>query len=227
MSKKLTSTCTVALDQSEKNCTTVGASSKEPSVQMVFRSLISRLVGANYNNSSPPMQAPLVEVEHEGQVYSLFCRKKQACPAFIELSPREKDIARMIASGFPNKTIAASLEISEFTVSTHLRRIFAKLGVSCRAAMVSKWLESHALCQSGVSAHDLAAARIQPPVKTVFENNHPASGESERRFAEPSVQPQLQRIDRSNLQDLNGPRKSASATSKARLSQSDVIGKPL
>ncbi|MGN6186646.1 MAG: response regulator transcription factor [Thermoanaerobaculia bacterium] len=55
-----------------------------------------------------------------------------------QLSPREIEIARMVAAGHPNKTIAAVLEISTWTVGTYLRRIFAKLGVSSRAAMVAK-----------------------------------------------------------------------------------------
>lgn len=54
------------------------------------------------------------------------------------LSPREQEIARMVARGFPNKSIAAVLEISTWTVGTYLRRIFAKLGVTSRAAMVAK-----------------------------------------------------------------------------------------
>jgi len=57
------------------------------------------------------------------------------------LSPRETEIARMVAKGFPNKTIADVLEISPWTVCTHLRRIFAKLDVRSRAAMVSEVLE--------------------------------------------------------------------------------------
>jgi DNA-binding CsgD family transcriptional regulator len=57
------------------------------------------------------------------------------------LSPREQEIARMVAEGYPNKTIAAVLEISSWTVATHLRRVFAKLGVRTRAAMVARALE--------------------------------------------------------------------------------------
>lgn len=53
------------------------------------------------------------------------------------LSPREFEIARMIAEGLPNKTVAAVLEISPWTVGTHLRRIFAKTGVQSRAALVT------------------------------------------------------------------------------------------
>ena len=44
----------------------------------------------------------------------------------------------MVAQGRQNKVIAAVLNISSWTVCTHLRRIFAKLGVTSRAAMVAK-----------------------------------------------------------------------------------------
>jgi DNA-binding CsgD family transcriptional regulator len=63
----------------------------------------------------------------------------------VELSPREYEIARMVAKGFPNKMIARVLDISTWTVGTYLRRIFAKLGVSSRAAMVAVVLEAEGL----------------------------------------------------------------------------------
>jgi DNA-binding CsgD family transcriptional regulator len=59
----------------------------------------------------------------------------------IQLSPREQEIVRMVAKGHPNKIIADVLNISSWTVCTHLRRIFAKLGVGSRAAMVAQLLE--------------------------------------------------------------------------------------
>ena len=52
------------------------------------------------------------------------------------LTEREFQIARLVALGRLNKQIAHQLHISEWTVATHLRRIFAKLGVDTRAAMV-------------------------------------------------------------------------------------------
>jgi DNA-binding CsgD family transcriptional regulator len=54
------------------------------------------------------------------------------------LSPREREIARMVAKGYTNKTIAAVLEISSWTVDTHIRRIFGKVGVRSRSAMVAQ-----------------------------------------------------------------------------------------
>jgi two-component system, NarL family, nitrate/nitrite response regulator NarL len=55
-----------------------------------------------------------------------------------ELSAREFEIARMVAHGYTNKTIAAVLEISCWTVDTYLRRIFTKLGVRSRSMMVTR-----------------------------------------------------------------------------------------
>jgi DNA-binding CsgD family transcriptional regulator len=69
----------------------------------------------------------------------------------IHLSPREREIARMVAEGHPNKRIAAVLDISSWTVGTHLRRIFAKLGVSSRAAMVARLLRDDLLPPSPLS----------------------------------------------------------------------------
>lgn len=70
------------------------------------------------------------------------------------LSPREHEIVRMVAQGYPNKTIAAVLDISSWTVGTHLRRIFAKLGVGSRAAMVAR------LMQKGSIADQLNAQGV-------------------------------------------------------------------
>ena len=60
----------------------------------------------------------------------------------VRLSPREREIVRMVAQGHPNKIIADVLNISSWTVCTHLRRIFAKLGVGSRAAMVARMMET-------------------------------------------------------------------------------------
>ena len=50
------------------------------------------------------------------------------------LSPRELEVLRYVAGGKTNKEIAAELVLSERTVERHVSNIFAKLGVSTRAA---------------------------------------------------------------------------------------------
>ncbi len=52
------------------------------------------------------------------------------------LTERELQIAALIALGRSNKQVAHQLGISEWTISAHLRRIYIKLGVDSRAAMV-------------------------------------------------------------------------------------------
>ena len=77
-----------------------------------------------------------------GELRCILVRRAITLPrAEVSLSPREQEIARMVARGYPNKTIAAVLEISCWTVGTHLRRIFAKLGVTSRAAMVARLMD--------------------------------------------------------------------------------------
>jgi DNA-binding NarL/FixJ family response regulator len=50
------------------------------------------------------------------------------------LTDRELQVLRLLASGATNKAIAAELVLSERTVDRHVSNIFAKLGVSSRAA---------------------------------------------------------------------------------------------
>ena len=76
-----------------------------------------------------------------GQVRCVLVHQEPALR--VTLSPRERQIALMVAHGRTNQAIATSLEISVWTVSTHLRRIFAKLAVSSRAEMVARLLADH------------------------------------------------------------------------------------
>jgi len=54
------------------------------------------------------------------------------------LSQRELEVLELVAGGNTNREAAARLFISEATVKTHLLNIYAKLGVSDRAAAVAE-----------------------------------------------------------------------------------------
>jgi DNA-binding CsgD family transcriptional regulator len=54
------------------------------------------------------------------------------------LTRRELQVLRLVAAGETNKAIAAELVLSERTVDRHVSNIFAKLGVSSRAAATAR-----------------------------------------------------------------------------------------
>ena len=61
-----------------------------------------------------------------------------ATPVSSLLTSRELQIAYSVADGKCDKVIAYDLGISEYTVREHMRRIFHKLKVSKRAALVAQ-----------------------------------------------------------------------------------------
>ena len=77
----------------------------------------------------------------DGQRYKLTRYHPPPTQSHVSLSPREKEIIRLVGEGMPNKAISDVLEISPWTVHAHLRRVFAKLGVSSRAEMVARALQ--------------------------------------------------------------------------------------
>lgn len=83
----------------------------------------------------------LVDIDLDGIRY-LLIQMPVADHNRNTLSPRELEIARMVAQGHQNKIIASILNISTWTVCAHVRRIFAKLSVSSRAAMVARLLDN-------------------------------------------------------------------------------------
>jgi DNA-binding CsgD family transcriptional regulator len=51
------------------------------------------------------------------------------------LTPQERQVARLVAAGASTKDVAAQLYVSPRTVDSHLRGVFAKLGVSSRGQL--------------------------------------------------------------------------------------------
>ncbi len=79
----------------------------------------------------------IFESDVDGEYYYVVrCRPKSKDK--VNLSPREIAIAKLVAQGMPNKLIGVHLQISPWTVATHLRRIFVKLDVTSRTAMIAR-----------------------------------------------------------------------------------------
>jgi DNA-binding CsgD family transcriptional regulator len=117
---------------------------RDPGTEELVRVLVGRVAKSNSLASHRELKDEAEEIMMDAEVDGVrYLLVKMPKPAHgqVSLSPREQEIVRMVAQGHPNKVIADVLSISSWTVCTHLRRIFAKLGVGSRAAMVARHLE--------------------------------------------------------------------------------------
>ncbi|HRA47435.1 MAG TPA: response regulator transcription factor [Thermomicrobiales bacterium] len=55
----------------------------------------------------------------------------------VSLTPRERQVLELVARGYPNKSIAYELGITEHTAKFHVGSLLAKLGAASRAEIVS------------------------------------------------------------------------------------------
>lgn len=102
------------------------------------RATIQRRLAVGFGGSS---DTPYREVIIDGQRYYLIPVEEEITAPSAPPSPltsREQEVVRLVAQGLVNKEIASFLRISTHTVTAHLRRIFTKLGVESRAAMVNQ-----------------------------------------------------------------------------------------
>jgi DNA-binding NarL/FixJ family response regulator len=83
-----------------------------------------------------PVVAPAVLARMMGHFAARPPAPAALPPGFEELSEREREVLGMIGHGRSNTEIAAELVISMATVKTHVRHIFAKLGLRDRAQAV-------------------------------------------------------------------------------------------
>jgi DNA-binding NarL/FixJ family response regulator len=63
------------------------------------------------------------------------------------LTPREREVATLVARGLANRAIAEALVVGERTVETHVGNILGKLGFSSRA-QIAAWAVECGLARS-------------------------------------------------------------------------------
>ena len=73
------------------------------------------------------------------QVVQYFQSLRPSDGELETLSPREREVLRLLAEGYVNKEIADRLALSSPTVATYIRRIYEKLHVHSRAAAIGKF----------------------------------------------------------------------------------------
>ncbi len=120
-----------------------GKAGADPAVERLLRQILRHLgeEPGDPARGTAREQEEVLDLQVNGLRYTLVRYPPRPAKPPAALSPREREIVRLVAKGLCNKTIATVLDISTWTVATHLRRVFAKLEVNSRAEMVARALE--------------------------------------------------------------------------------------
>jgi len=118
----------------------------------LFAALRAGASGFLLKNGTPEDLVEAVRVVARGEgliapaltrrVISTFARPGAAPPdprhdaATADLTPREREVLELVASGASNAEIADALRVGEATVKTHVSRVLAKLGLRDRVQAV-------------------------------------------------------------------------------------------
>lgn len=100
----------------------------------VTRSLLQRLVKELRRYA--PAQAAADALTVPPQAKDAAGLERVPHEKLAALTPRERDIVKLIASGASNKKVAEELDITERTVKGHLSNVFMKLGVHDRLKLM-------------------------------------------------------------------------------------------
>lgn len=122
--------------------------------QLLFQALKAGASGYLLKRSTPDdVLHAIAEVRSGGapmtreiarMVVETFREPPKEGTSSADLSERETQILSLLAKGLANKEIGAKLNISFYTVRAHLRKIYEKLHVRCRAEAVARHLQRSA-----------------------------------------------------------------------------------
>jgi two-component system, NarL family, response regulator LiaR len=110
--------------------------------ERIFAAMHAGAAGYLLKDVDPDALAEAVREVHRGRpalhpdIAARLMRRvaDPAGPATEPLTPREREVLRLVVEGFANKQIARRLLITEKTVKTHVSSILQKLGVADRTA---------------------------------------------------------------------------------------------
>ena len=116
----------------------------------VFNALKAGAKGYLLKRAAPQKLLPAIEEALNGgspmtgeiarKVVEFFQRNSENNQPELDLSRRETEVLQLLAQGYSDKEIAASLHVGYDTVRTHLSHIFDKVHVRSRTGAVARYL---------------------------------------------------------------------------------------
>ncbi|MEV8469047.1 response regulator [Fluviibacterium sp. DFM31] len=97
--------------------------------------------------SKPVDEQDLIDAVQKGQtalerVLAQTAERRETQALIAGLTPREREVLSLVASGFATREIAGALDVSPRTVESHRAAIGAKLGTTSPAEMTRLWIEA-------------------------------------------------------------------------------------
>jgi DNA-binding CsgD family transcriptional regulator/tetratricopeptide (TPR) repeat protein len=101
-----------------------------------FRAAADRFAAAGLTREENRIDATMrTHAIHRGRR-----RSRKPAVGWHSLTPTELSVAKLVGQGMSNPQIAASLFISRYTVETHLKHVFSKLGITSRIVLANELL---------------------------------------------------------------------------------------
>lgn len=105
---------------------------------------------ATWLNDGGPESGLDIAEETQGPMVAFPVRARHKATPSSRLSPREREVATLMASGCTNREIAETLCISIATVERHASNIYTKLGLHSRS-QVAVWAVFEGLVESAIA----------------------------------------------------------------------------
>jgi DNA-binding NarL/FixJ family response regulator len=114
----------------------------------ILQALEAGALGYLLKHSDPHNVVKAVRVAHTGDAFLdpqagrvLVEQGRRRTPE-THLTPREREVLRLVGQGLANKQIARRLDITERTVKSHLTNVFQRIGVTDRV-QAALWVHQH------------------------------------------------------------------------------------
>ena len=109
--------------------------------------------------------AAALDLVAKPEVASVAARRLGRAPRGSQLTPREQEVARLVAQGLTNSEAAEQLAIATGTVRIHVERILSKLGLTSRV-QIATWVVGSRRSGTPLARHAVDPRTVRMPAET-------------------------------------------------------------